>query len=210
MSSLATIGYETEATINKGSLPPAQHVLSCWYAAHTRAQHEKRVAEQLGHRGIEHFLPLYERISRWKDRRVRLQVPLFDGYVFVRIALKNRLQVLEVPGVARLVSFNGRPAPLAESDMEILRRGLSSRLRAEPHPYLCAGNHVRIRGGPFAGMEGILLRKKNPLRVVLSLEQIARAISVEIDLADIEPSSMRNLEMWHKASASCQALGFNR
>lgn len=135
MSSMATIEPGTESLLD--SLSPAPYVLSRWYAAHTRARHEKRVAEQLGHRGIEHFLPLYERISRWKDRRVRLQAPLFDGYVFVRIALKDRLGVLEVPGVARLVSFNGHPAPLAESDIEVLREDCRPDI-ARSHIPICA------------------------------------------------------------------------
>src|SRR5215469_17978008 len=80
-----------------------------WYAAYTSANHEKRVAQQLTWRSVEHFLPVYESVRRWKDRRVPLQLPLFPGYVFVRLALRDRLRVLAVPGVARVVGFDGRP-----------------------------------------------------------------------------------------------------
>src|SRR5271165_6388224 len=85
-----------------------------WYAAYTSANHEKRVATQLKERAVEHFLPLYESVRRWKDRRMKLQMPLFPGYVFVRLALRDRLQVLQVPGVAKLVGFNGAPAELPQ------------------------------------------------------------------------------------------------
>src|SRR6266851_10312246 len=115
-----------------------------WYAAYTSANHEKRVAEQLGVRSVEHFVPLYESMRRWKDRKVRLQLPLFPGYVFVRLALRDRLRVLQIPGVVRLVGFNGQPAALPDEEMEILRSGLSQRLRVEPHPFLAVGRRVRI------------------------------------------------------------------
>src|SRR5437016_7105380 len=89
---------------------PAEYDVAQWYAAYTSANHEKRVSEQLGMREVEHFLPLYPSVRQWKDRRVKLDMPLFPGYVFVRMALRDRLQVLQVPGVARLVGFDGTPA----------------------------------------------------------------------------------------------------
>jgi transcription antitermination factor NusG len=158
-----------------------------WYAAYLQANHEKSVAEQLAHRSVEHFLPLYETVRQWKDRRVRLKVPLFPGYLFVRLALCNRLKVLQVPGVARLVGFEGAPTPLPEREIEALRRSLASGLRAVPHPYLTVGRRVRILNGPFQGQEGILSRKKNRVRVVISLDLVMRSISVEIDPAILEP-----------------------
>jgi transcription antitermination factor NusG len=159
----------------------------CWFAAYTAPNHEKRVAEHLDRRSIEQFLPVYESVRRWKDRQARLQVPLFSNYVFVRIALRNRVRVLEVPRIIRLVGFGGRPAALPEEEIEALRRGLSRECRVEPHPFLNAGRRVRVRRGPFEGAEGILLRARNSLRVVLSLEVIQRSVAVEIDAADIEP-----------------------
>src|SRR2546430_13527103 len=88
-----------------------------WYAVYTNANHEKRVTQQLEQRSIEHLLPLYESVRRWKDRRVRLQMPLFPGYVFVRLALRDRVELLQIPGIVRLVSFNGRPAALPEEEI---------------------------------------------------------------------------------------------
>jgi transcription antitermination factor NusG len=157
-----------------------------WFAAYTCANHEKRVASHFEARAVDHFLPVYRSVKRWKDRSVRLEQPLFPGYIFVRLAAAARLRVLEVPGVVRLVGFNGQPYPLPENEIESLRKGIVHELRIVPHPYLKIGSRVRIVGGPLEGAEGILIRKKNVHRVVLSLELIARSVAVEVDLANIE------------------------
>jgi len=165
---------------------PAEYRVARWYAAYTSANHEKRVAEQLGVREVEHFLPLYESVRRWKDRRVTLQLPLFPGYIFVHMALRDRLKVQQVPGVARLVGFDGTPAELPEREIEALRRSLDGGLRAEPHPYLTVGRRVRLKNGPLAGMQGLLLRRKGNFRVVISIDLIQRSVAVDADVADVE------------------------
>jgi transcription antitermination factor NusG len=167
---------------------PIASMMPQWCVAYTSANHEKRVTEQLVNRSVEHFLPLYESTRRWKDRRVKLQLPLFPGYVFVRLSLCDRLRVLQVPGVARLVGFNGQLAVLADQEIEALRNSLVANLRVEPHRYLTVGHRVRIARGILAGVEGILIRKKNALRVVLSIELIMRSVSVEIDASDLDGS----------------------
>ncbi len=176
-----------ELSLQAAPALPAGYLEPRWYAAYTCARHEKRVAEQLARRSVELFLPLYETVHRWKNGRARLQLPLFPSYVFVRIALKDRLRVLEIPSVVRLVGFNGLPTALPDDEMEALRNALVRRLRAEPHPYLTAGRRVRINSGPFVGLEGILVRRKGNLRVVLSLDLIMRSVVVDIDSADLEP-----------------------
>lgn len=197
MTTTATTSATTGAFASTGTLrlaeDPAHSVSQAaqaeprWYAAYTCAQHEKRVAEQLGQRSAEHFLPLYKSVRRWKDRRVQLELPLFPGYVFVRMPLRDRLRVLEIPSVAHLVSFNGIPAALPEEEIESLREALVGRLRAEPHPYLTIGRRVRITAGPLASFEGILVRRKGSLRVVLSMDLVQRSIVVNVDVSDIEP-----------------------
>jgi len=158
-----------------------------WYAAYTSANHERRVAEQLAVRDVDHFLPVYASVRRWKDRRVTLQMPLFPGYVFVCMALRDRLQVQQVPGVAHLVGFDGTPAALPDAEIQALMRGVESGLLAEPHPYLKVGHRVRVRAGPLQGLQGILVRKKNVSRFVISLDLIMRSVAAEIDLAELEP-----------------------
>jgi transcription antitermination factor NusG len=160
-----------------------------WYAAYTCANHERRVAIELGARDLEHFLPLYSSVRRWKDRRVNLDLPLFPGYIFVRLALRDRPRVVQIPSVVHLVGFGGLPAALPDTEMEIMRSGLSQGLRAEPHPFLTVGRSVRIIGGPFAGLEGVLKRKKGNLRVIVSLDLIHRSVAVDVDAADVRPDA---------------------
>ena len=183
----ATTTTTTTALVSR-AVPPAAagYGEQSWFAAYTCANHEKRVVEHFEARAVEHFLPLYASVRRWKDRRVQLDLPLFPGYVFVRIVLSARLRVLEVPGVVRLVGFNGQPYPLSDGEIESLRKGIMNGSRIEPHPYLSVGSRVRIKSGPLAGVEGNLVRKKNTFRVVLSLDLIARSAAVEVDSADIE------------------------
>jgi transcription antitermination factor NusG len=164
---------------------PATYCETRWYAAYTSANRERRVSEQLGARKVEHFLPLYASPRRWKDRRVKLELPLFPGYVFVRTALQNRLQVLQVPGVVRLVGFDGAPTALPEDEIETLRTSLRNGLRVEPHPYLTVGRRVRVQGGALAGLTGILLRRKSGARFVVSVDLIQRSVAVEVDEVDL-------------------------
>jgi transcription antitermination factor NusG len=158
-----------------------------WYAAYTRARHEKSVARQLGLKQIDHFLPTYRSVRRWKDRRTVVVAPLFDGYIFVRISPGERLDVLKIESVVRLVGFGGTPTPIADSDVEALRQGIAGDAVVEPHPFLKAGQRVAVVGGPLVGSEGFLVRRKNKLRVVLSLGAIMRSVAVEVDEADIAP-----------------------
>jgi len=158
-----------------------------WYAAYTCARHEKCVARQLEVRGIDFFLPLYRSLRRWKDRRKMIDLALFPGYVFVRMALENRFRILGLPGMVRLVSFDGKPAALPEQEIEALRTGLSQQVYAEPHPYLQVGRRVRVEHGPLTGLQGFLVRKKDKCRLVISLDLIQRSISAEVDAADVQP-----------------------
>jgi len=158
-----------------------------WYAAYTRSHHEKCVAEQLQTRTVEHFLPLYETMRKWKDRRKRLKLPLFPGYIFVRIALQERLRVLVVPGVVRLVGFDNQPAALPDNEIEALRSVMGRGLRSEPHPYLTVGRKVRIARGALQGMEGVLVRKKGRVRLVLSIDLIRQSAMIEVGSADVGP-----------------------
>jgi transcription antitermination factor NusG len=158
-----------------------------WYALYTCPRHEKRVAKQIEQNRISCFLPLYRSVRRWKDRRKEIDLALFPGYVFVHIALKDRLRVLQLASVVRFVSFNGRPVALPAGEMEALMNGLTRGVRAEPHPYLTVGRRVNVKHGPLAGSQGILVRRKDKFRVVLSLDLIMRSVAVEVDEADIGP-----------------------
>jgi transcription antitermination factor NusG len=170
-------------------LASAQEVSVNWFAAYTNSHHEKRVASYFAERQIEAFLPLYATRHRWKNRcEMNLELPLFPNYVFVLIDPRERVRVLEVPGVQSLVGFGRTLAPLPHFEIEALRSGLGQR-KIEPHPYLVIGERVRIKAGPMTGMEGVLVRKKNNFRVVLALDVIMQSVAVEVDADDLEPAA---------------------
>jgi len=160
--------------------------LEKWYAIYTCPRHEKRVAEQVEQRSFPCFLPLYRSVRRWKDRRKELELVLFPGYVFVRMALTSKLLVLQLPGVVRLVSFSGQPAALPAAEIEALQTRWSNELKVEPHPYLRAGRRVRVHSGPMLGLEGIIMRRKDRCRIIFSIDLIMRSVAVEVDEADLE------------------------
>jgi transcription antitermination factor NusG len=184
-SSMATTGAPEQTTYSGAAGLPAVWAEPHWYAAYTCANHEKRVAAELGMREVEHFLPQYSSVRRWKDRRVQLELPLFPGYLFVRLALRDRLRVVQIPSVVRLVGFNGSPTPMPEEDMNRIREFLGQGFRPEPHPYLRVGKRARVVRGPLTGMEGIIVRRKNRSRLVLSFDLIQRSMAVETDEGDL-------------------------
>ena len=158
-----------------------------WFAAYTTPRHEKAVVRQLDVHRVESFLPLYSSVRRWKNGcRVKVNRPLFPSYVFVHVRRRDSVKVLQLPGVLSIVSAGREPSALPHSEIESLRSGLPLR-QFEPHPYLVAGEKVRITAGSLAGMIGVLVRKKNEFRVVLTLDLIRQSVSVEIDVDEIEP-----------------------
>jgi transcription antitermination factor NusG len=159
-----------------------------WLAIYTSSRHEKIVAKQLGLRSIECFLPLYTARRNWNGRRAVVEMPLFPGYLFARVNPESRLRVLNILGVVRVVGFGGHAAILGEEEIEAVRAAVTT-CRAEPSPWITAGRRVRVRSGPLEGLEGVVVRRKNSLRVVILLTVIMRAMSVEIDELELEPVS---------------------
>jgi len=158
-----------------------------WFAVYTATNHEKRVAHHLRVKEIETFLPLYSVTKRWKNRtKVKVEVPLFAGYVFVRIGLDEKVRVIEVPMVYSIVGTRGSPAALPDAEIESLRAGLVSRA-AHPFPHAKVGNRVRIRSGPFAGWEGMVIRTYGGLSVVLTIEMLQKSVAVHVEADELEP-----------------------
>src|SRR5215471_8867369 len=157
-----------------------------WYALYTCPRHEKIVQLQLTAKAFEAYLPLYTSLRRWNDRTALVDLPLFPGYLFVRIALSTRLRVLTVPGVVRLVGFNGKLASLAEEEIQAIKTAVALKI-AEPCPYLVEGKRIRVTNGPLKGLEGIVTRRKGRLRAVVSVHSIMQSFSVELDAVDTQP-----------------------
>jgi len=168
------------------ALPGNPELHKPWYALYTRHQHEKRVAEVLAVKGFEVFLPLYQAAHRWKDRNKLLSLPLFPCYVFIRGGLERSLSIVTTPGFCAFVTAGGRAAPIPDLEIDAVRRTIESSLRMEPHPFLKCGDRVRVKSGPLESLEGILIRKKNLLRVVISIELLMKSAAVEVDAWQVE------------------------
>jgi transcriptional antiterminator NusG len=158
-----------------------------WFAVWTRSRHEQSVRDQLAMKGIEVYLPTVSRWSRWSDRKKRIDWPLFPGYCFARCVQDLRLPVLNCFGVVNIVSFSGKPAPIPDEQIGAIRLLIASGLEYESYPSLREGNVVEVMHGPLAGVIGRLVRKGANMRLVLSVDTISVAVSVEVDSADVRP-----------------------
>jgi transcription antitermination factor NusG len=160
-----------------------------WYACHTRARSEKRVAALLLERKLPALLPTVTLTRQWADRRRAVEFPLFPGYVFARFALTELHEVLSVPGIATVVRFGTRPVPIREDEIENIERvaaGLSAiGTRPDPHPF-AEGEAVRVVDGPFRGVCGIVVRIRGRHRVLAGLNDIDLAVSIDVDEAVLE------------------------
>lgn len=159
-----------------------------WYAIWTRSRHEQVVHDQLVERGIEAFLPTITRWSRWKDRKKRVQWPLFPGYCFARFDPEHCLTIMKCPGVANIVSFEGKPAPIPEREIENIRLLLRSDWQYDPCPLIKEGMMVEVVRGPLTGVVGRLVRKEaSRARLVLSVDLIGKGVAVSVDASDVRP-----------------------
>jgi transcription antitermination factor NusG len=160
--------------------------VSSWYAIWTRSRHEQRVREQLDRKQIDTFLPTITKWSRWKDRKKKIAWPLFPGYCFARFDPGNTLPVLKCSGVVSIISFEGRPAPIPEYELESIRLLVGSNMQFDPCPLITEGMLVEVVHGPLQGVVGRLVRKDaQRARLILSVDLIGQAVSVEVDAADV-------------------------
>lgn len=163
-----------------------------WYALFVRTNQEKMVENHLCHRAVEYFLPCFTSVRQWKDRRVKLMIPLFPGYVFARVSLAERLKVLTIPNVLSLVGTKNAPSMVPDAEIEWIKRGVADG-NARPHPYLRVGDAVVIRVGAMAGMEGTLVGTQNSTRVLICIPSIYRAFTVEVDSNWLEPATPKSV-----------------
>ena len=171
---------------------PSSHMSPAWYAVYAQVRHESKVYSRLLAKSFECLLPQMERWSRRRDRRKKIQVPIFPGYLFVRSLLDNyeQLKILHTPGVVRIVCNEEGPLPVPDNQMSSLITLLNNASVLTIHPYLQEGMRVRIVNGPLYGCEGILVRKKHEKsRLVVAIDIIQQAVSVELNEDDVEPFS---------------------
>ena len=161
-----------------------------WFAIWTRSRHEKLVRDQLEKKsGVEVFLPVIGKWSRWKDRKKKIDWPLFPGYVFARFVPvpDERVGILKVDGVVQIISNNGMLSPIPDEEIDSIRTLIESELAFDPVPLIKEGDMVRVAHGPLKGVVGRLVRKGAHARLILSVDLIGQAVSVEVDAADIKP-----------------------
>ena len=158
-----------------------------WYAIWTRSRHEKHVRDQLSQKHVDVFLPTITRWSRWKDRKKKIDWPLFPGYVFARFDPIDRLPILKCDGVVTIVGTEGLPSPIPEVEIDGIRTLIESELSYDPCPLIKEGMMVEVKSGPLKGVVGRLIRKGSHARLVLSVDLIGQAVSVEVDAADVRP-----------------------
>jgi len=174
----------SSATTTDGARASGAEQLA-WFAVLTRSRHERKVHDQLLSRGVESFLPSVSRWSRWRDRRKLIDWPLFPGYCFARCESRDVRPVLACKGVVHLVSFAARPAPVPDYEIDGIRRLLASTLPHDPCPFIDVGTMVQVVYGPLRGVRGRLIHKEQNTRLVLAIEMLGRALSVQVDAADV-------------------------
>ena len=158
-----------------------------WFAIWTRSRHEKFVRDQLAERQVQVFLPTITKWSRWKDRKKKVDWPLFPGYCFARFELADRLPILKCDGVVSIVGTDGHPSPIPAYEIDSIRQLITSELSFDPCPLIKEGMLVEVKSGPLKGVVGRLVRKGAHARLVLSVDLIGQAVSVEVDAADVRP-----------------------
>jgi transcription antitermination factor NusG len=160
-----------------------------WYALYTRSRFEKKLLTEIADRSIDVFLPMHEVLSRWKDRKKRIWLPLFPGYIFVHQVdtPANRYRVLNIPGAVRFVGHEGHADQIPDEQIDSIRRFLEASISVDPYPYIKVGRRVEIIAGPLKGIQGILVQKKGRFRFVLRVDLIRQAVSIEIDASDVRP-----------------------
>jgi transcription antitermination factor NusG len=158
-----------------------------WFAIWTRSRHEKLVRDQLQQKQVEVFLPTITKWSRWKDRKKQIEWPLFPGYCFARFDATDRLPILKCEGVVTIVGTDGLPSPIPPVEIDSIRQLIESELAFDPCPLIKEGMMVEVKAGPLRGVVGRLVRKGSHARLVLSVDLIGQAVSVEVDAADVKP-----------------------
>jgi transcription antitermination factor NusG len=158
---------------------------SPWHVLHVLSNHEKRVAQHLDARSVEHYLPFYAERVKWTDRTVVTERPLFSGYVFARVRRQSKIAVISIPGVLRLLGDEEWNMVSAE-ELEKIRAGLSSGLLLRPHPNVIVGTRVRVRDGIFGGVEGVVTDLRHQCKVAIGLFAVRQCFSVEVSLDSLQ------------------------
>ena len=159
-----------------------------WYAVHTRSRHEKQVDLFLSERGVETFLPLVHTLSRRRDRKNYVDIPLFPGYLFVFAEKESLYDVKYTRGVTRIIGTDlDVPTPIPDRQIQDIKSVMETEVQLDPFPYLKKGRMVRVKSGPLKGLEGILVERKGHYKLVIQIDLLQKGAAAEVYISDIEP-----------------------
>ena len=159
-----------------------------WYAVHTRSRHEKQVDLFLSERGVETFLPLVHTLSRRRDRKKYVDIPLFPGYLFVFAEKESLYDVKYTRGVTRIIGTDlDVPTPIPDRQIQDIKSVMETEVQLDPFPYLKKGRMVRVKSGPLKGLEGILVERKGHYKLVIRIDLLQKGAAAEVYISDIEP-----------------------
>lgn len=154
-----------------------------WYIAYTLPKHEKVIAQRLNLEQIPTYVPLYSETRTWRNRRVRLELPLLPCYIFVKMLIESKARLLSAPGVVRLLTAGGTAVIFPDEEMDSLQSSLM-KWSARPYPFHDAGKRIRLKSGPFAGLEGTILRRNGKRKLIVTLDLINSSMSLDLDVTD--------------------------
>jgi transcription antitermination factor NusG len=189
MNTLTNAGFDSLSEMSiAGGGTEAHDCGAHWYAVRTRSRHEKMAAAMLASVDVEHYAPLRSKLSQWSDRKQVVELPVFSGYLFVRINLlkDSRLKVLKSPGVVSFIGNHSGPSAILDKEIEDIRTVLASKVEYAPCSSLEKGDRVRVIRGAFVGVEGTLVGRNSPSRLLVSIETIQQSLSLSISTADVE------------------------
>jgi transcription antitermination factor NusG len=161
---------------------------TAWFAIQTVYKHEFRALRDLTAKGFTAYLPILRETRRWTDRTKVIEIPAFSGYLFLRhdSSLQSRSSVLNTFGVFRMLPDNHRPAAIADVEIDSLRRALNSNVTCAKCELPQPGTMVRVKSGVLVGVQGQIVRVNNKSRLVISVASISQAISMEVDVNEVE------------------------
>lgn len=157
-----------------------------WYALYTRPRHEKKAAELLMDKKFEVYLPMIKKVRQWKDRKKKVDMPLFNSYLFVNFDYNLRFDVLSTHGIVKIINFSGQPAVIPDWQIDSLKRMLEFPDSVRLEKYIRPGEIVEITAGPMRGLKGMVSLKKDSKRLVLSIDGVYQSVSVEIEEQNVE------------------------
>ena len=179
---------QSAANVTSGKLAQYEET---WHVLYTRHQHERSVAAHLELRGFTTLCPTYKEIRQWRDRKKEIALPVFPCYVFVQGGMERQMSLLSAPGVHSIVCTGKIPAAVADNEIAAIRRAMDHSVAMKPAPFICEGDRVRVICGPLLGVEGVVQRCKDAMRLIISVQILGRSASVEIQSHEIESCARR-------------------